>query len=54
MLKKIILLLCFALISTTCLCAQTIAFSGQVTDSLNNPLEYANLLAVPKADQVAV
>ncbi|PNW27237.1 hypothetical protein BKP44_14000 [Formosa algae] len=34
--------------------AQTIEFSGQVTDSLNNPLEYANLLAVPIADQVAV
>ncbi|WP_434037153.1 carboxypeptidase-like regulatory domain-containing protein [Formosa sp. 4Alg 33] len=34
--------------------AQTIELSGQVTDSLNNPLENANLLAIPQSDEVPV
>ena len=34
--------------------AQTIEVTGHVTDSLQKPLEYANLLAVPNADNVEV
>ena len=34
--------------------AQQAQISGKVTDSLKNPLEYANILAIPKADDVAI
>jgi len=34
--------------------AQQIVISGKVTDSLQNPLDYANLLAVPKSDNEEV
>lgn len=42
----------FSLIIT--LQAQTITLQGKVTDSLHQPLEYANILAVPSADNVSV
>jgi hypothetical protein len=34
--------------------AQTTTLTGKVTDSLNNPLGYANILAIPEADKVSV
>lgn len=34
--------------------AQTLTISGKVTDTLQQPLGYANILAVPKADNVTI
>ncbi len=38
------------LVSSSLLNAQQILVSGKVTDTLQNPLPYANILAIPKAD----
>lgn len=34
--------------------AQTVVVSGKVTDSINNPLSYANILAIPESDSEEV
>ncbi|MGB1232413.1 MAG: TonB-dependent receptor [Winogradskyella sp.] len=39
---------------SSCSHAQQIIVLGKVTDSLKTPLEYANILAIPKADDVAI
>ena len=48
-------IICFFLIlSFNFLKAQTITISGEVTDSLQQPLSYANILAVPESDALEV
>jgi len=34
--------------------AQTITIQGKVTDSLQNPLAYANILAIPESDDFEI
>lgn len=48
--KKNMLLKVLLLLSGCSVFSQNITINGQVTDSLNNPLEYANILAIPELE----
>ncbi|TDU43734.1 outer membrane receptor protein involved in Fe transport [Gelidibacter sediminis] len=51
---KLLLPLFFIFIVIFPVCAQKIIVSGKVTDTLQNPLAYANILAIPENDNEAV
>ena len=56
--EKIIKFVCFTIImvvsNINILHAQQLSITGKVTDTLQNPLTYANLLAIPNADDQEV
>ncbi|QDO95654.1 TonB-dependent receptor [Formosa sediminum] len=53
MFSQVKIIVLFVLIGSSTY-AQTIELSGQVTDSLNNPLENANVLVMPESDEASV